>query len=97
MSGLLLVAGILATWRVTHLIVAEDGPWNVIAHLRRRAGSGFFGNLMDCFYCASIWVALPMAYWVGASWIARLIAWLAISGGAILVERVVPRRNPLAS
>jgi hypothetical protein len=97
MSGLLLIAGILATWRVTHLLVAEDGPWNVIAHLRRRAGSGFFGNLMDCFYCTSMWVALPMAYWVGASWIARLIAWLAISGGAILVERVVPRRSPLAS
>lgn len=94
MSGvlLLLVAGILATWRLTHLIVAEDGPWNVVARLRHIAGPGFLGQMMDCFNCCSIWVALPMAPWLGDDWPARLVAWLALSGGAILLERLIPAR-----
>ena len=92
MSGGLLVAAILATWRVTHLIAAEDGPWNVIARLRGLAGSGMLGRLMDCFYCLSLWVALPIALALGDDWITRGIAWLALSGGAILLERVVPAR-----
>lgn len=93
MSTLPFVAAILATWRVTHLITAEDGPWNLVARLRRLAGAGFFGDLMDCFYCSSMWVAAPMAYWVGNDWPARVVAWLAISGGAIILERLVRDRS----
>ena len=90
MNAVLLLAAILATWRVTHLIVAEDGPWNAVAHLRRMAGAGVLGELMDCFYCASLWVALPFAVWLGDDWIIRGVAWLALSGGAILLERLLP-------
>ena len=97
MSAILLVASTLATWRVTHLITAEDGPWNLVVRLRQAAGAGFFGDLMDCFYCTSLWVALPMAYWVGTSWTARGVAWLALSGGAILIERLIPDRRDPAS
>jgi hypothetical protein len=37
----------LATWRVTHLLVNEDGPADVVVRLRRRAGSGCAGSLME--------------------------------------------------
>jgi hypothetical protein len=50
----------LTTWRVTHLLVEEDGPADLVVRLRRAAGSGALGQLMDCFYCASLWVALPL-------------------------------------
>jgi hypothetical protein len=40
----------LATWRVTHLLVEEDGPADVVVRLRRRAGSSWAGDLLDCFY-----------------------------------------------
>lgn len=93
MSTLPFVAAVLATWRVAHLITAEDGPWNVVARLRQLAGAGFFGDLMDCFYCSSMWVALPLAYWLGHDWPARCVAWLALSGGAILLERIIPDRD----
>jgi hypothetical protein len=86
----MLIAAILATWRVTHLIVAEDGPWNSVARLRRLAGAGALGDLMDCFYCASLWVAAPFALWLHEDWIGRAVVWLAVSGGAIVVERVLP-------
>jgi len=30
------VLAVLATWRVSHLLVSEDGPWNLLARLRQR-------------------------------------------------------------
>jgi hypothetical protein len=90
MNGALLLAATLATWRVTHLIAAEDGPWNAVARLRRLAGAGWLGDLMDCFYCASLWVALPFAGVLATGWAEGIIAWLALSGGAILLERLLP-------
>ena len=41
-----LVLGILCVWRVTHLLNAEDGPWELVVHLRRLAGPGFWGKLL---------------------------------------------------
>jgi hypothetical protein len=43
------VLAALATWRVTHLLVAEDGPADVVVRLRRRAGFGWAGDVLDCF------------------------------------------------
>ncbi|HEX3138926.1 MAG TPA: DUF1360 domain-containing protein, partial [Rhizobacter sp.] len=80
-----------ATWRVTHLVTAEDGPWNTVARLRRLAGAGALGDLMDCFYCASLWVALPFAFWLHGEWVARGVLWLAISGGAIVIDKALPK------
>lgn len=91
MNGVLFVAAVLATWRLAHLVAAEDGPWDVVARLRRRAGASFFGRLMDCFYCVSLWIALPLAWAVGDDWRSGLVAWPALSGGAILLERITAR------
>ena len=42
MSYYWLVLGSLCVWRVTHLLHAEDGPWDLVVRLRRLAGAGFF-------------------------------------------------------
>ncbi|PWT96573.1 MAG: hypothetical protein C5B52_15450 [Bacteroidetes bacterium] len=76
----------LATWRVTHLLAKEDGPFEIIFWFRKKAGNGFFGSLMDCFYCLSIWIAIPFAIWIGFSWKERILLWLALSGFACLME-----------
>ena len=83
----LLVAS-LVTWRLTHLLQAEDGPWNIIVRLRLLVGASVIGDLLDCFYCLSIWVALPFACLIGTNWKERLLMWPALSGAAILLERV---------
>jgi membrane-bound metal-dependent hydrolase YbcI (DUF457 family) len=85
-----LVLGVLAVWRITHLLNAEDGPWNLVVRLRRRAGNGFWASLLDCFYCLSLWIAAPLAYFIGSRWFERLLLWLALSAGAILLERLAP-------
>ena len=83
-----LVLGVLAVWRLTHLLNAEDGPWDTMVRLRVWLGAGAWGHLLDCFYCLSLWLALPFALAVGEGWWERLLLWPALSAGAILVERL---------
>ena len=83
-----LVVGTLAVWRVTHLLEAEDGPGDVIVRLRSLAGAGFWGRVLDCFYCLSLWTAAPAAVLIGGTPTEKLLLWPALSGGAILLERL---------
>jgi hypothetical protein len=87
------VLGSLAVWRIVHLLNAEDGPWDLLANLRRRAGDGFWGRLLDCFYCLSLWIAAPFAYFLGERWRERLLLWPALSGAAILLEQLTSRKE----
>jgi hypothetical protein len=89
-----LVLGILAVWRVTHLLNAEDGPWEIFVRIRKLAGPGFMGQLLDCFYCLSLWIALLFALLLGKQWLERVLLLLAFSAGAILLERVTLRHEP---
>lgn len=83
-----LVLGALGVWRITHLLQAEDGPWDLIVRLRHLAGSSVLGKMMDCFYCLSVWIALPFAVGLGEGWKEKTMLWPALSAAAILLERV---------
>jgi hypothetical protein len=83
-----LTLGALATWRVAHLVVYEDGPADLVARLRERLGQSAAGHLMDCFHCVSVWVAAPLALAVAAGAVDRVVAWLGLSGVACLLERI---------
>jgi hypothetical protein len=89
-----LLIAVLAVWRGTHLLWGEDGPFELLLSLRKLAGRGFFGQLLDCFYCLSLWIAIPLAWVMGQSWPSRLVLWLSLSGGAILLERITVARTP---
>jgi hypothetical protein len=84
---------VLAVWRITHLFWGEDGPVNIFVRMRAAAGQGFFGRLLDCFYCLSVWIALPVACIAGTGWLERVLLWFALSGGAILLERATARTS----
>jgi len=87
-SFTMFVIAVLAVWRITHLFSAEDGPGDIFLSLRRLAGRGFVGQLLDCFYCTSLWVAAPLALWVASRPLDVAITWLALSGAACLCERI---------
>lgn len=82
---------ILAIWRITSLLVKEDGPLDMFARFRDLAGvrydeySQCTGNPLAkglcCFWCASIWVAIPSVL-LGFQWYDIF----ALSAGAILIE-----------
>jgi hypothetical protein len=76
----------LATWRLAHLLHAEDGPWQCVARLRRGLNARQVG-VLECFLCASVWTALPAALLVSTGRRQFLFAWPALSAAAVLIER----------
>lgn len=85
------IVAVLATWRLARLVAREDGPFELIVKLRERASGGFAGQLMDCPYCLSLWIAIPFASTLADSALAWIAAWLAISGGASFLENLLER------
>ena len=83
----------LAVWRVAHLLAEEDGPFDIVVTIRSKVGHGFFGGLLDCFLCLSVWIAAPFALLVASGWIGRIVAWLALSGAASILFLVTARRT----
>lgn len=84
-----LVLGSFAAWRVTHLFNVEDGPWRLLVRLRSR-----WPKLFDCFYCLSVWVAIPFAYLLGERWMERGLLVPVLSAAAIIVERSTQQPMP---
>jgi hypothetical protein len=82
------VLAVLATWRVTHLLASEDGPADIIVRFRVLLGQSVAGKLMDCFNCLSLWIAALAALFVSRRPLEWLFCWLALSGGACLLERL---------
>jgi len=93
MNSLEMILIILAVWRLTHLLSEEDGPFDIIFLIRKKAGNGFFGSLLDCFYCVSIWIAFPFGMWIGENWWEKIIMWLAFSGAACLLEQATTKNS----
>jgi hypothetical protein len=87
----------LALWRLVHLFTAEDGPWDVVVRVRKLLGDSVVGKMMDCFYCTSLWLALPFAFVVAERAPGRIVSWLALSGAASLLERVTSHEDGAAT
>ncbi len=91
--GTRFVLASLATWRVAHLLAEEDGPADVVVRFRARLGDSVAGELMDCFYCLSVWVAAPLSLTLTRRAREVPVAWLALSGAACLLQRVTEQRD----
>lgn len=83
----------IAVWRLTHLLVAEDGPWDVVFYLRKKLGNSVAGKAMDCFYCLSMWMAIPFAFVISSQLIMGFVCWISLSGGACLLEQFTTQGN----
>lgn len=88
-----LVIGVLVVWRITHLFVYEEGPFGIFTRLREFSHGRFVGKVLECFYCLSLWVSIPLAWITGETLTARVLLWPALSAGAILLERTIPDRE----
>lgn len=86
----------LASYRITQLLVYDDGPFDLIFKFRdwigvyelNQAGErqSFLGKLFSCPYCLGLWVSLFAAL-VGTLYGHNLfIWWLAIAGGQAFLE-----------
>jgi len=112
----------LAVWRLTYMLVSEDGPFQVFLKIRESVitpiwhgypvvdgvkrppdyyePKNIVGEILSCFYCASVWVSLPVTLLLGlmiyflvlpdVTWafISLGFVWLGSSTGAILIEEL---------
>lgn len=46
----------LVTWRITYLLVHEDGPFNLLQVVRDWAGK--YTEALECVWCTSVWMGL---------------------------------------
>lgn len=82
---------ILATWRVTSLLVQEAGPYRVFVRLRQHAKGTEIGTALECVWCTSVWVAILIV--ILDHFYPRLVDILAVSTGAILVDKEATEIN----
>lgn len=93
-----LIAIILATYRLSHLLNCEEGPFDICLKIRVMMGikhdsngdieeipEHFMAKLFGCLPCLSVWMAgLVYLVW----YYAPIPVWiLAGSGGAMLIRR----------
>lgn len=90
----------LATFRIVHLTVHEDGPLNILAKLRQWAGVrqdehgsqygvNNFATGLICLYCNSIWTgaALALAHYLWPEIVLLAALPLALSAAVVLLDR----------
>jgi hypothetical protein len=82
----------LAVYRLAFLVAREDGPWGLCRRLRASVKDSAAGGLFGCVNCLSVWMSLPLAAFVGQSWVEQVVAWWALSGAVVLADRAT--RDP---
>jgi hypothetical protein len=87
--GYAFVIGVFAVWRIAYAATTEDGPALLLARLRRTVAR--WTAVLECFYCASVWIALPVALAIGTTLGERGLLWPALSGAACLLHRLTER------
>ncbi len=86
----------IGVWRISHLLTLEDGPWRMFARLRQVARHHRWSDLLDCLYCTSVWVAIPFASMLSHGVRDWILLWPALSGAAILLERITTSTSSAA-
>ena len=88
-SGIWTILGLgLICWRITSLLVREDGPFDIFAKFRRLVGVSYneysipvgknvFAKLLICIWCASVWVSLALAW--ASEYSVNVLRYLSIS------------------
>lgn len=82
----------LAVYRLSLLVARENGPWELFRRLRSVASGTMIGRVISCSNCLGMWLSLPFAWFVGSSVVERLVAWWALAGAAVLMDRAT--RDP---
>jgi hypothetical protein len=91
----------LAVWRLSSLLVHEDGPFDIFLRFRHLTGVGYdewsnvFGSnevsrVLTCLWCTSVWVGIALAvlYYLFREPVVWVASPFALSAGAVIVERV---------
>lgn len=76
---------ILATWRLTSLLVQERGPDAIFDRIREHYRGTEIGRALECVWCTSLYAAIVIL--ILDRLCPRLVDILAISAGAIVYDK----------
>ena len=91
----------LAVWRLSSLLVNEDGPGDILSKIRVLVGveydeysrpyaTNVLAGILTCVWCCSIWVSLIGSVLTNPrNFTEYLRNALALSAGAIIIEEIV--------
>lgn len=96
---ILLIKLILATFRLTELIVKDDAPYDISKKLRQTAGRNAsksihhktLADALNCKYCLGIWMAIIILALSKIKWLKWIVDILAIAGGQSLIESIIDK------
>lgn len=78
---------ILATYMLTFMIIQTNGPGGIFYNLRKETQ----WEVLTCFPCCSMWVALLLALVPADNFINWMVLALAFAGGATIVDTLIER------
>lgn len=90
MTPLIFILATLAAYRLSWLIVRDEGPFGVFAKLRGHIDANqqtWIGRGLNCLNCVSFWVTLIVALLLNAMW----YEWLAMAGAIVAWREVMNR------
>lgn len=90
MRALELLIASLAVYRISRMIADEEGPFSVFTWLRGRfKPDTWIGRGLECIMCVSVWIALPVALWLGGDW---WLTWPALSSVTVIIRKWEQKR-----
>jgi hypothetical protein len=92
--GLFLIA-VFAVWRVSYLIVYDEGPFRIMAGIRGMLDPDqktWIGRGVNCMICVSFWAAWGILglLFVPYGWI--VVTGLALSGAVVVLKLWIEKR-----
>lgn len=91
----------LAVYRVSSMLVEEDGPFHVFLLWRKfmwAKAPQWVGQGFSCFYCLSFWVSLVAADILSPRLdVGLVVVWLSLAGLVQMVRRYEDHRASLLS
>lgn len=90
-----------ASWRLSNLLVEEEGPGNIFVKIRKVMGvyydeysqkqtTGWLGDLFSCVWCMSVWVSFILVSLDKWRFFHQyLVLPLGLSGMVVVVHKLV--------
>lgn len=92
MAVMIWILALLTTYRVSHMIAGEEGPFGIFHWVRSHVDSEqktWVGRGLNCIMCVSFWIALPVS-WLVIGYLSWL-HWLGLAGGVLVLRQMLPR------
>lgn len=79
----------LASWRLSSMLIYEEGPYSLFLRMRRLLARSGMTKLATCHHCASVWVSALLVLLVYSISILDLLLIPATAGAASCLERAL--------